>query len=123
MAIYKPRHRRHKTKRGKKRHYAEILPVIREVARSCGYAIAVHGSMQRDLDIVAVPWVKGHLKPETLFLRFEKAICEHRFVGSLKELRRIAASDPREKHTNVGRGFVLMTGADTYIDLLVITPH
>jgi hypothetical protein len=29
---------------------------IRAVARDCGYAIAVHGSTTRDLDLVAVPW-------------------------------------------------------------------
>lgn len=30
---------------------------IRELAREMGYALAVHGSLQRDLDIVAVPWI------------------------------------------------------------------
>lgn len=39
------------------RHYCDILlPVLREVARQCGYAIAVHGSLERDIDLVAIPW-------------------------------------------------------------------
>lgn len=33
-----------------------ILPAIREVARENGYAVAVHGSLKRDIDLVAVPW-------------------------------------------------------------------
>lgn len=36
--------------------YESILPAIREVARECGYAIGVHGSMRRDLDLIAIPW-------------------------------------------------------------------
>jgi hypothetical protein len=31
---------------------------IRAVARECGYAVAVHGSRKRDLDLIAVPWTE-----------------------------------------------------------------
>jgi hypothetical protein len=37
--------------------YAYIVPILVEVAREKGYALALHGSMQRDLDLVAVPWI------------------------------------------------------------------
>lgn len=33
-----------------------ILPPMRLVARERGYAITVHGSLKRDIDLVAVPW-------------------------------------------------------------------
>lgn len=36
--------------------YRSILPKLREAARSHGYALGVHGSMRRDLDLIAVPW-------------------------------------------------------------------
>lgn len=36
--------------------YAGMLPIIQERARELGYCIAVHGSGNRDLDLVAVPW-------------------------------------------------------------------
>lgn len=118
---YEPKHRDHRTKREKKKHYAEILPVIRAVAKRAGYAIAVHGSTTRDLDLVAVPWIKKPLKPDTLVLRIEKAICEHRFIKTRSELRKIQASHAhQEKHGNVGEGYILMTGAHTWLDLLVI---
>lgn len=32
------------------------LPALVEAARVHGYALAVHGSQQRDLDLVAAPW-------------------------------------------------------------------
>lgn len=37
--------------------YAQLLPRIRERGKVLGYAIAIHGTMTRDLDLLAVPWV------------------------------------------------------------------
>jgi hypothetical protein len=36
--------------------YAAILPTIRAIAREHGYAIGLHGSTERDLDLIAAPW-------------------------------------------------------------------
>lgn len=36
--------------------YCELLPQIRDTAKDLGYAIAVHGSLTRDFDLVAFPW-------------------------------------------------------------------
>jgi len=33
-----------------------VLPRLRGVARSIGYALTEHGSKSRDLDLVAIPW-------------------------------------------------------------------
>lgn len=33
-----------------------ILPPIRAVAIANGYAVAVHGSLKRDIDLIAVAW-------------------------------------------------------------------
>lgn len=33
-----------------------IIRPLRERAKVLGYAIAVHGSLERDIDLVAVPW-------------------------------------------------------------------
>lgn len=41
----------------------ELLPVIREAARPCGYAIGQHGSMVRDIDLIAAPWVAEAAEP------------------------------------------------------------
>ncbi len=37
--------------------YAYVYPAMCEIARSKGYALALHGTMQRDFDLIAVPWV------------------------------------------------------------------
>lgn len=46
--------------------YTYLLPYIAKVAREKGYAIAVHGSMQRDLDIIAAPWTDEAVPAEEL---------------------------------------------------------
>lgn len=37
--------------------YMAMYPYFAEAARRCGYALAIHGTMVRDLDLIAVPWV------------------------------------------------------------------
>lgn len=34
-------------------------PDLAEICRKHGYALAIHGSMARDLDLVAVPWAES----------------------------------------------------------------
>lgn len=40
--------------------YPELPPVdrIRELAHEVGYAIGVHGTLERDLDLIAAPWTE-----------------------------------------------------------------
>lgn len=46
--------------------YATMLPGLQEVARAHGYALAAHGSMKRDFDLIAVPWTADAAAPEVL---------------------------------------------------------
>lgn len=36
------------------------------------YALALHGSLQRDLDLIAIPWIEEAVEPIALI----KALCE-----------------------------------------------
>lgn len=38
--------------------YACLVPLAQEIARPLGYCVSVHGSMNRDLDLVACPWTE-----------------------------------------------------------------
>lgn len=38
--------------------YAVLLESFRKAALDCGYALAIHGSMASDLDLIAVAWVE-----------------------------------------------------------------
>jgi len=46
--------------------YVGLYPELAEIARSHGYALAVHGSMARDFDLICIPWVKEPSSPETV---------------------------------------------------------
>lgn len=37
---------------------AAMYPELAELMRRHGYALAVHGSLSRDLDVIAVPWAE-----------------------------------------------------------------
>lgn len=44
--------------------YAGLYPELAEIARSNGYAMAVHGTMGRDADLVCIPWVDSASDPQ-----------------------------------------------------------
>lgn len=43
--------------------YPPATERAREIARGLGYAIGVHGSQQRDLDLIAAPWTEEACEP------------------------------------------------------------
>lgn len=47
--------------------YCFVVPIVQKAARKVGYAIAVHGSMNSDLDLVAIPWTEDAVSAEDLF--------------------------------------------------------
>ena len=54
--------------------YAVLLPRLQQVARQYGYALAVHGSMATDLDLIAVAWVEDAKSEEELIQALLEAI-------------------------------------------------
>lgn len=57
-----------------KAYYLSLLPKIREVAWFAGYAIGVHGSLVRDFDLIAAPWVATPLTGERLAHSIKDAV-------------------------------------------------
>jgi hypothetical protein len=66
--------------------YACLYPGLCEIARSLGYALAIHGSMASDLDLIACPWADEVSPPEALV----KKLMEHIGACSYPELLRRA---------------------------------
>lgn len=44
--------------------YAALYHEFAEIVRKHGYALAIHGSLQRDFDVIAIPWIENPSKPE-----------------------------------------------------------
>lgn len=77
--------------------YISRLPAIREAAKRCGYAIGLHGSLRRDMDLIAVPWVDEHTDADTLARAIHRAACgleSASYQWGPKPAGRIAASFP-----------------------------
>ena len=45
-------------------YMAGLYPQLAEICRSNGYALAVHGSLTNDFDLIAVPWIENAADPE-----------------------------------------------------------
>jgi len=64
----------------------ELMPHLCLAARGCGYALAVHGSRRRDIDIIAVPWTDHADSAELLVARLCGVLAGHvgRAISSAK---------------------------------------
>lgn len=55
--------------------YALAYPVLAEAARSVGYALALHGTMGRDCDLVAIPWTEEAQDVNALLIALTTHAC------------------------------------------------
>lgn len=78
--------------------YRSIIPAMRVTAREWGYALGVHGSLRRDLDLVAVRWVSsGNMDLDALAGALQLAACgmtQATFTWAQKPCGRRAVSFP-----------------------------
>lgn len=74
--------------------YPVIYRKVRMTARALGYAIAVHGTLGRDIDFVAIPWTEEAVSPralaKALALATEGFILDGRDNPALKPHGRLA---------------------------------
>jgi hypothetical protein len=54
--------------------YSLFYEVMRQIANDHGYALCLHGSMQRDMDVVAIPWIPEPKPYIDMIKAFGKAI-------------------------------------------------
>lgn len=53
-----------KPRPGMSAFYCGMYPELAEVARKHGYALTVHGSLRKDFDLFAVPWIDNPSSPK-----------------------------------------------------------
>lgn len=46
--------------------YAAIYSELAEITRKHGYALAIHGSLIRDFDVIAIPWIEFPNDPDVV---------------------------------------------------------
>ena len=97
---------------GRAAFYAAMWDDIRQCAMDCGWAVALHGSLNSDMDIMAMPWVQEACTFETLIKEIVKL-----FDGnSLASTYRISYGD--KPHGRVVATIPIW--ADFYLDISTI---
>lgn len=95
--------------------YACLYPELRQIAIKHGYALAIHGSMARDLDLIAVAWTENPSHYEVMFEEMAKQI-----GGTIFELN----APHKEVSKPHGRiCYTLSILGDWFIDLSIIPPR
>ena len=96
--------------------YARIFTIARLLAWQEGYALAMHGSFTRDLDLIAVPWTDRACEPEHLVRRLLSA-CE-------EKLREQSGNPGLKPHGRKVWTLVFSGFADPrYVDLSIFEPN
>jgi hypothetical protein len=52
--------------------YVALYPMLLQIAKDHGYTLAVHGSLHRDFDLIAVPWAEAASDALTLIRAMRK---------------------------------------------------
>lgn len=99
----------------------DLLSAIRPVARRHGYAVAIHGSLSRDIDLVAIPWINQAAEPGELAEAIRVVV-----GGHWREDRndpadwRYRGSRPEPKPHGRLAYLIELYGYHTYLDLSVM---
>lgn len=100
-------------------YYDALIAALRYRAYRCGYALAVHGSLKTDIDLIAVPWRDSAV--DAAFLAEEMRTLAEQIVGTA----RTRPGDPNPTKKPCGRlawSFYLVPDGmeGPYIDLSVM---
>lgn len=88
--------------------YAALYQLMVPIARRLGYALALHGTMARDLDVIAVPWQC-------------EAVSDAVLVAALAEACGAVGHDASPTEKEHGRhAWKLWLGSGLYVDLSVM---
>jgi hypothetical protein len=90
----------------------ELIELLRNCARGHGYLLAVHGSLERDIDLLAVPWSDNCLETDKLVDSLAKLVEEK--YGDIS----LIPCDHNKPHGR--KAWAIFFGKEIYIDLSVI---
>ena len=104
--------REHVTTEGRAVFYACMWNDFRQAALDCGWALALHGSLANDMDIMAMPWVEDAKPIDEMIKALEGCL-------TIPEGRHCKTKVSNDKpHNRVV--YTISIFADFYIDLCII---
>ena len=72
--------REHVTTNGRAAFYACVWDDLRNAAMDCGWALALHGSLKSDMDIMAMPWVEDAKSAEEMIKALSDCFTDNIFA-------------------------------------------
>lgn len=112
--------------------YAALYPGLCDIARKHGYALAIHGSMLTDLDLLACPWTEETPEPDAMIVDMMKhlgAMYYPELLRTQAHLTEPMIAQILERHAYAGepkakphgrRAWSLHLECGAYIDLSVM---
>ncbi len=107
--------------------YKLLIGPLRQKARALGYALAVHGTLARDIDLIACPWTDEAVEAKTLAEELRKVAEKVNPAGVAFCRDHMRAANPQffddgcpgmKPHGRLAWSFHL--GGGPYIDLSVM---
>lgn len=93
--------------------YVMAYTKLERIAWRHGYCLALHGSLARDLDIVAIPWTDDADSPERLLASFRK------FIVSKARVKLSASTPIPKPHGRIA--YAIPIGHDGhYLDISIM---
>ena len=105
--------------------FERLIEPLRAVAWWHGYALGVHGSLERDIDLIAVPWIEDCAPQEVLAEAIRQ--CALREIGyawlAAEERDAYFQKGCPGAHPHGRRVWSFHLGGGPYIDLSVVRPQ
>lgn len=98
------------TSHGRAVFYAAIYPELIEKAYECGWALALHGSLASDMDIMAMPWTETATSANELIYKIQECFNGAPFLPVRDEI-----SKPNNRVV-----YTIPIWSDFYLDINVI---
>lgn len=97
--------------------FAYLYDKLVATAQDNGYALALHGSMNRDLDLVAIPWTENASTKEVLLAELDEAMSRYQLEPFRKKKTNIK-SGTKKPHGRVA--YSLHLGGEPYVDISIL---
>lgn len=95
--------------------YACYYGILKDIAHEYGYALAIHGSLTRDFDLIAVPWIENPKDHLEMLDKFAEALGTVRFEGKPYN------SCEQKPHNRMT--YTIPSGGGGYLDISIIVPQ
>jgi len=108
--------------------YAMYYAHLKDIAKEYGFNLLVNGSMNRDLDLVAVPWIDEPRPVQNMIVEFQKYLTGKVIFDSKGKVPFTVLPGNRHSYTiSLNRGdkhgeWVRFEDEEYYLDISVVPP-